>query len=116
MFITPNIIDRFDDQLKETTTRKYPIRIMTAISDIDTAVIQVPDGYTPESIPAAVKYETIFGSYQASVEFKAGQLIYYRRYERNDGEFPASAYNTMVDFYNKMYRADRARVVLVKNE
>jgi hypothetical protein len=116
LFITPNIISRFSSKLKADETRKYPISLQFEYHDIDTAIIDIPAGYRIEAMPAAVKIESKFGKYSASVDVQPDQIIYYRNIEKFSGQFPPSDYNELVKFYDQLYKADRSRVVLVKKE
>ena len=87
-----------------------------AYTDIDTADIKIPPGYLPESVPADVNIESKFGKYSASVKVNPEKIIYYRKLEHNSGKFPASDYDAMVKFYESVYKADRNKVVLVKEQ
>ena len=84
--------------------------------DIDTTEIKIPSGYTIETIPQDVKVESKFGKYSASVKFSNDKITYYRSYEHYSGRFPAKDYTDLVKFYETIYKADRNRVVLIKNE
>lgn len=116
MFITPNIISRSSVKLKSDDKRKYPVSLNFEYRDIDTAVIEIPVGYTVENMPAPVKIESKFGRYSAFVDVKTDKIIYYRSIEKFSGQFPPSDYNELVKFYDQLYKADRSRVVLVKKE
>lgn len=116
LFINPNIISRFSMKLRTDNKRKYPIVIDYAYQDIDTALISVPSGYQPEAVPAPIYLNTKFGKYHSSIEIKDDKILYYRNLEKFSGQFPASEYNELVKFYDQIYKADRSRVVLVKNE
>lgn len=43
-------------------------------------------------------------------------ITYFRSYEHYSGRFPPRAYNELVQFYESVYKADRNKVVLVKDE
>ncbi|HRN55289.1 MAG TPA: DUF3857 domain-containing protein [Agriterribacter sp.] len=116
LFITPNIISRSSSKLKPDDKRKYPVSLNYEYRDIDTAVIEIPSGYTVENMPAPIKIESKFGKYSASVNVQADKIIYYRSIEKFSGQFPPSDYNDLVKFFDQIYKADRSRVVLVKKE
>jgi hypothetical protein len=103
-------------KLKSDDKGKYPVSLNFEYRDIDTAVIEIPAGYTVENMPAPVKIESKFGKYSASVDVQPDQIIYYRNIEKFSGQFPPSDYNELVKFYDQLYKADRSRVVLVKKE
>ena len=116
LFVYPNVITRHASRLKVDDTRKYPVSIKYEYTEIDTTELVLPAGYLAEALPAPVKIESEFGRYSSSVEMKPDKLVYYRKYENFSGEFPASAFNDLVRFYDQIYKADRSRVVLVKKE
>lgn len=116
LFVTPNIISRSGLKLKKDETRKYPVSFTYGYADTDTATITLPDGYRPEAIPPQLNLNTKFGKYSSSVEVKGAKIFYYRYFEKFSGEFPAADYNELVKFYDQIYKADRNRIVLVKNE
>jgi hypothetical protein len=115
LFIIPNVMTRYSSQF-ESKERGVDIQVINGYTDIDSVEISLPSGYKPESIPSDNDFQSAFGKYRSSIQYKPGKLIYYRLMERNDGIYPAKDYKEMVAFYNNIYKADRARVVLVKDE
>ena len=116
LFVLPNIISRSHRKLKEMEERKSDIELGMAFTDVDTSTIKVPDGYTMESIPSEVTLHTKFGNYYADVKLEGNQILYTRRYECFSGNFPAADYEALRKFYEMVYKADRAKVVLVKKQ
>ena len=55
-----------------------------------------------EAQPEVVKFENKFGSYSADFQIKDGKLLYLRKFTRNKGKSPATAYIEMIDFYKKL--------------
>jgi hypothetical protein len=96
--------------------RKFDLVLDFEYKDVDTAIITIPAGYTPESIPANVKIDSKFGKYVSSIELTGNVITYYRSYEHFSGRFPPTAYNELVQFYESVYKADRNKVVMVKDE
>lgn len=113
MFVTPNIISRLHTKLKPSEKRKYPIALGMDYIDVDTTVIEIPEGYQLESLPSAFNIDGKFGKFASSTELKENKIYYYRRMERIGGEFPAAE---LVKFYDQIYKTDRSRVVLIKKE
>ena len=116
IFVVPNIITRTHRRLKDDEDRKYELVLGFAFTDIDTVEINLPEGYTSESMPQDVRIESKFGKYSASVKLSENKMTYYRSYEHFSGRFPAKDYDDLVKFYDSIYKADRNKVVLVKNE
>ena len=114
MFINPNIFARDGMKLEPDTSRQSDIRLNMAYRDIDSVEIVLPVGYKPESVPTPVSLSSKFGNYSAAVILKGNTVTYIRKMERQSGTFPAGEYQELVKFYGGIYRADRNRLVLVK--
>jgi hypothetical protein len=114
LFVTPNVFTRNNQRFLPDADRKYDMIINYEFTDIDTAEIKLPPGYQPEAVPAPVTLESKFGKYSAFVKVLDDKIIYYRTMERHGGRFPAKDYNDLAKFYDQIYKADRNKVVLVK--
>ncbi|MBW7892488.1 MAG: DUF3857 and transglutaminase domain-containing protein [Chitinophagaceae bacterium] len=116
LFIAPNIITRSSVKLKKEDERKYPIVMSFEYHDKDTTVIEIPAGYTVESMPGEVTVESKFGIYKSAVQVQSNKITYYRDIEKFSGRFPPSDYAELVNFYDEIYKSDRNRIVLVKKD
>ncbi len=116
LFLVPNIMTRSGRKLTPDTARRYEINLRMEYTDIDTAEISLPPGYTPEAIPKDMALSSKFGTYSCSIKMEGGKLYYYRTLEHYSGRFPVSDYPELVKFYETIYKADRNKVVLVKNQ
>lgn len=115
IFLQPNLINKHDTRLKDAE-RKTDIYFLREWRDVDTTEITVPNGYKPEASPAAVNLHTDFGDYRISYKVEGEKIWVIRYFEKKSGEFPKSSYPTLVKFYEDIYKADHARIVLVKKE
>ncbi len=116
LFIIPNVMTRAKRRLPADVERKYDLELGFAYNDVDTVEIILPAGYAAESIPQDVSVVSKFGKYNCAVKLLGNQLLYYRTVEHYGGHFPATDYAGLVKFYEAMYKADRNKVVLVKNQ
>jgi hypothetical protein len=116
LFIVPDILNKSFSKINGAETRKFDIQLSSAFIDIDSAEISIPAGYTPESIPADISLDTRFGTYKTTLKITAGKVVYTRNFQRNSGRFPASDAVALADFFSKIYYADRAKIVFVKQE
>jgi hypothetical protein len=114
LFITPDLFDKSGIRLPAEHDRKYDCIYDRAFTDIDSITIRIPSGYKPESVPQELKLESKFGRYSASVKVLSDKIVYYRRWEESVSRFPPSDYAELTRFYEKIYKADRSRIVLVK--
>lgn len=116
LFVVPNVMTRSTRKLQTDTARKYDLDLGFAYKDVDSVEILLPKGYDPEAVPQDVTIESKFGKYNCSVKLKDNKLLYYRAVERYSGRFPAKDYGELVKFVETVYKADRNKVVLVKND
>ncbi len=116
LFIIPNVMTRHQRKLNADTARKYDVDLSFEYKDTDTVEISLPEGFSAESMPQDQTIASPFGKYTASVKYIGNKLIYYRNLEHYAGRFPPGQYNELVGFYEKVYKADRSKVVLVKKE
>jgi len=116
LFIVPNIMNRTNRRLSADSTRKFDLDLGFAYKDIDSVEIQLPAGFTQESIPQDATISSKFAVYRSSATIKEGRLYYNRRMEYKGGFYPASDYPELVKFYEAVYKADRNRIVLIKKE
>jgi hypothetical protein len=116
LFVNPDLFDRSNYRLPADSVRHYDFVDKEAFTDIDSITLKIPSGYLPESIPTDVAIDSRFGKYSTSVKVSADKIVYYRRYEESVGRFPPKDYADIVKFYERLYKADHSRLVLVKKE
>jgi hypothetical protein len=116
LFIVPNVMTKSHRKLQADSVRKYDLELGFEFKDVDTVEINLPTGYLPESIPQDVSISSKFGKYNCAVKLSGSKLIYYRNMEQYSGRFPAKDYAELVRFYETIYKADRNKVVMVKNQ
>ena len=116
LFIVPNIMTRTGRKLAPDSSRLFDIVLGMAYQDIDTVEISIPPGYAPEAMPKDISMDTPFGKFTASTRLQGDKLYYYRNLQHYSGRFPASKYPELVKFYETIYKSDRSKAVLVKNQ
>ena len=115
LFIAPNILNRSTTRF-ENDDRKFDFEFDLAFRDVDSIEIQLPAGYEIEAMPKDVEMDSKFGKYTSTTRIKENTLVQYRRFERANGRFSAKEATELAQFYDAIFKADRARVVLVKKE
>lgn len=115
MFVVPNIFNK-KQKLANDKPRIFDIVYKKAYIEIDSADIKVPAGYIVEMMPKNIDITNKFGTYKISYNFSGDVIKAIRYYEQEVNNFPPFDYANLVKFYDEMYKADRAKVVLVKKE
>jgi hypothetical protein len=115
MFITPNLLNKSITRPEQNGPRQSDILRRISFRDADTVRITVPAGYTPESVPAPVNLQSDFGTYSCNTTVTGNVITYIRNISIKEGLYPAASFPMLETFYGAINKADRARVVLVKN-
>ncbi|MBE7170567.1 MAG: DUF3857 and transglutaminase domain-containing protein [Williamsia sp.] len=116
IFVVPNLLSKMNTRLDATEERKYDIELGSENTIVDSVEITVPAGYRLEALSPDTKLEAKFGKYSSFLQLDGNKLRYYRRLEQYKGHYAAKEYSDLAKFYDQVYKADRSRVVLVKNE
>ena len=109
-------MNRFSSRLVNEEERKMDIVLPSGFLDVDSVQITVPGGFTAESIPSDMNLVTPFGEYVTSCRMTGNMISYHRRFLFKGGRFPAKSYPDLVKFFEQVYKSDRARLVLVRQQ
>jgi len=115
LFLVPNILNKSTMRF-ENTERKFDFEFDLSFRDVDSIEITLPEGYTIEAMPKEVDLNSKFGKYKNTTRLNGNTLHFYRSFERPNGRFSSSEAAALAQFYETIFKADRARVVLVKKE
>jgi len=113
LIVQPNALSKRQGRLTKET-RQSAIVLDIPYVDVDTVQIQLPQGYTLETIPRAIAMENKFGTFHLKMELKNNELWCYRLFKQYAAEYPASDYESLRSFYDAVYEADRKQVVMIR--
>ncbi|CAL1517539.1 DUF3857 domain-containing protein [Chitinophaga sp. MM2321] len=116
IFLTPNMLNRSIPKLEPDEDRISDIQLNYEYRHVDSVSITIPQGYKAEALPAPVMISGKFGNYVATTAVNGNTVTYIRTIQHKSGIFPAADFPELVTFYNGIFRADRSRVVLVKDQ
>ncbi|PZP45957.1 MAG: hypothetical protein DI598_12720 [Pseudopedobacter saltans] len=114
IMFSPNAFNKSTSKFEASEERNSEIVFTYPFLDYDSTVFNIPEGYEVESVPKPLSIESMFGTYSSQVDFKEGKIIYIRSQKRESGKYPTTQYKSLVDFFDKIYKADREKVVLKK--
>jgi hypothetical protein len=113
LFITPNLMNRNTYLPQNIESRKTSVVWKFTYTDVDTIRFHIPANIYPEALPEAVNIKNQFGEYQSSITVDAQGLTYVRKIKMNKGEYPASSYQELVNFFRSVTKADNTKMVFL---
>ncbi len=117
VFVNPNLLSRLPALPAQMGERQTSLWLPRASLHADTVRLHLPLGFHTETLPAAVRLSTAYGTYASQyTALPDGTILYTRRLELKRGRMPRTAYAGYLDFRRKISIADKAQVVLLKTE
>ena len=92
--------------------RVKPVYIDYGYVDIDTLVVNIPEGFVIEAVPQPVNEVTPLGELSQTFEATDYTVIVVTRHLMRDGNYPASDYNTLRTFKTAVKKVYDQRIVL----
>jgi transglutaminase-like putative cysteine protease len=115
LFVLPNLFNK-ESKLPENNERRFDIWFKSSYKDVDSIAIQLPHGYTIESLPKDISLKNRYGNYSISFKVKDNTVEVRRIREQEEALFPAADYQQLYVFFDAIARADRSKLVMVKSE
>ncbi|MFT4203377.1 MAG: DUF3857 domain-containing protein [Chitinophagaceae bacterium] len=94
--------------------RKLPFFFSRGYVDEDSLTVQLPANIHLENGSLDKAVTSIFGTYQVVVKEENGFLKYYRRIQRNEGQFDADKYEDYIDFISGLDNLDARKIMLAE--
>jgi uncharacterized protein YegP (UPF0339 family) len=116
LFLQPNMLSQSTFKLESDTARTCDYVFDMEYRDVDSLELELPDGYTPEAMPKDVSLKTKYGHYRFTTKLDNNRLFVLRSMEQYAGRYPAKEGVELEQFWDAVFKSDRARVVLVKKE
>jgi hypothetical protein len=92
--------------------RKYPIYYHYAFTEIDALSLEVPEGYSAETLAAPQTVTTKLGSYSSSADTTGKRVNLARSLKLKGMYFQPDLYNELRDFFVKVQAGDELQTVL----
>ena len=114
MFLKVNLFNSLSVPEKNSE-RKLPFEIKRGYTKIDSIHINIPESYKVETLPSKKDYNSKFGRYTTKIEADSTSILYIRTLVIEKGFFPASNYQDYYNIRKKIKKADKAKLVLIKD-
>jgi transglutaminase-like putative cysteine protease len=116
IFITPNLMNKYESNLPENEDRKSDIYLSNyEYLDVDTIRYHIPENYHLEGTFNDIQLKSVFGEYSVKVKIEQGLVTYIRTFSRKSGKYPKEKYKELVDFLKNVSKADKTKIVFVSN-
>jgi hypothetical protein len=109
----PAIVSRLDWLALTGASRKHPV-VLDSRAYTETVRVKLPEGFDVDELPDPLKLDTDFGNYVSTYEVKAGYLIFTRTLLQRAVTIPASQYQLVRTFFERIRAAEASPVVLAK--
>ena len=115
LIIRPRVLGSMSSGLLETKEpRQQPVEFEAPVRNTDVFEITVPAGYTPDSLPPAVKEDLGFISYRSATTFTGNVLRYTRTLEVKELSVPVAKAESLKHFYRVIENDERNSALLKK--
>ena len=113
LLVRPRVLGVKAQAILETKEpRQFPIEFEGPVHDVDTFEIAIPPGYAVDDVPAPVKADFGFASYESKTEVKGNVLDYTRTFDVKELSVPVSKAEQLKKFYRIIASDERNTAVL----
>ena len=116
LFLPTNIFHRSFYTSNESTERTQDILIEYGYVDTDSIQIQLPDGYTIESLPTATRQETAFGTFSTSLQTVENNIHIVHQLFMKRGRYPKEKYGKFLEFRKEAAKQYNSKIIIRKKE
>jgi len=114
LIVPLNLMNKVSKVPPRNEARNSDVFMRRSFREEDLVTYQLPPGYAIGSQPDEIAIDSKFGTYKVSVSNQGRIMEYKRILTVNKGTFPATDYESLVDFISQIAKADRMKVLLVK--
>ena len=117
LFVPINCLNNIETAPPANSTRKQEIVLRDAFIEVDTIILEFPEGYEVESMPdEVIQIDASFGTYQLKLRKDGRKIWCQRSLSVQATRLPKEAYNDFRSFYIDALKADKTKIVLVKKK
>lgn len=112
MMIPVNPMHKNHSLLRNVDSRKLPVQTTLGYEDKERIVINIPKGYTVESLPKPVSVESAFGTLTTTVTTEGNKVVITYDVKRNPVTLPAETYADVQAFIKQIHTAYGQKILL----
>lgn len=115
LFFTPNLLNKGGWNPPKDENRESMILNRYNYNDIDSVVFKIPADYRLEFDMEPVELKSEFGEYRLDYNYDPdkNELTYVRYIKVYKGRFPSNTYGDFRNFWRKVARSDKSKLVLI---
>jgi len=113
MLLTPYLFSKDNSTHFRHKKRHFPIVIRRSYNTVDTVVYHLPEGYVAANFVDKT-ITSLFGNCRISVKKEPQTITYVRNFTANKGTYPPSDWDQFTNFLEKLVKADKTKIVLMK--
>lgn len=113
LIVTPGALVSTGTYSLPNKPRTLPVKIEAEMQK-DSVTIETPAGFAPDEVPDPVAIESPYGVYRAEWKISGQNIEFTQSLELKDALAPASDYAKVRGFFDRVYGASTASVVMVK--
>ena len=114
LFIPLNKVNPLGMSLSKDSDRVHPVALSQTFKETDQIILQLPEGYTIESLPKPTALESPYGTYTTTLEVVDQTIVFKRNLTLPAQQVPAAEYEQLRAFLKAILKADSAKMVLVE--
>ena len=114
LIFKPAIVNRSTSIYLTDKERETPVR-MDSTAFEESAVFELPSGFSVDEMPDPLNLKTSFGEYETSYKVEEGKLVFSRKMILNRTTIPVDKYDAVRGFFTKILSAENSPVVLIKD-
>ncbi|UCB51809.1 MAG: hypothetical protein JSV10_07430, partial [Candidatus Zixiibacteriota bacterium] len=92
--------------------RRFPVIFDYRFVNLDELTVRVPQGFQVEHLPAPVRLDDSFGSFESTFSLEEDRILHKRVFERKELLVPVTDYDRLKGFYDLAAAADNQWIIL----
>ena len=115
IFLPLNLLSSSVPVFPKTENRKYLVELENGYTHKDEINFELPEHYQVESLPDGIELKTEFASFSYKITETERKIQLTRELTVKSGQWPASKYQEIGNFFSKVAKSDQLKAVLRKN-